>query len=329
MIPSITDSPAMELYQLRTFLAVADEQNLTRAAEKLFTSQPAVSAQVKSLEDELGVRLFDRGAKGMKLTRAGQTLREQARQIVDAARDFKHSADNLRGSVSGELVFGLNNRPEILRLMEVLRSLGEAHPELSFELVNGSSGVILEGIEDGAISIGFFEGPCESAKMRYHELDRIELCIAAPVAWAEELSVPDWKLLESKPWIFTSAGCSYCRFIQRISQEQGIQLRPRFRVNEDLTVLNLVAEGLGLTVTAIGQIAANHFEDRVVALPHFRASVPLSIGYLAANENDPSIVAVRDQVLRIWQGPAGVPQPVIPATSGRRRSTPRQPRTRS
>lgn len=328
MIPAIL-RPVMELYQLRTFLAVADEQNLTRAAEKLFTSQPAVSAQIKSLEDELGVRLFDRGAKGMKLTRAGEALREQARLIVEAARDFKHSADNLRGSVSGQLVFGLNNRPEILRLMEILHSLGDDHPDLSFELVNGSSGVILEGIEEGTISIGFFEGPCESSKIIVHELDRIELCIAAPVAWAEELSTPDWKVLESKPWIFTSAGCSYCRFIQRISQEQGIQLRPRFRVNEDLTVLNLVAEGLGLTVTAVSQIAANLFQDRVVALPHFRATVPLSIGYLAANENDPSVIAVRDHVLKAWQHPAKLPEFPAPAPSGSRRSTPRQPRKRS
>jgi DNA-binding transcriptional LysR family regulator len=320
----------MELYQLRTFLAVADEQNLTRAAEKLFTSQPAVSAQVKSLEDELGVRLFDRGAKGMKLTRAGETLRGQARQIVDAAKDFKHSAESLRGTVSGQLVFGLNNRPEILRLMETLKSLGEEHPDLSFELVNGSSGVILDGLDEGSISIGFFEGPCDSQKIIHHELDRIELCIAAPAAWTEELSVPDWKLLETKPWIFLSAACSYCRFIQRLSEEQGIQLKPKFRVNEDLTVLNLVAEGLGVTVTAVNQIAANRFEGRVIALPHFRASVPLSIGYLAANENDPSIIAVRDHVLRAWQmPPAAIAEPDTPRTAGGRRPTPRQPRSRS
>src|SRR5687768_6022630 len=101
----------MELYQLRTFLTVAEEGNLTRAAEKLFTSQPAVSAQVKALEDELGMRLFERKSKGMQLTQAGKALCEQARRVVNAARDFKHSADGLRGAVSGELVVGLNNRP--------------------------------------------------------------------------------------------------------------------------------------------------------------------------------------------------------------------------
>ena len=77
----------MELYQLRTFLTVADEGHLTRAAEKLFTSQPAVSTQVRALEDELGVKLFERSSRGMTLTAAGFALQEQARKIVNAARD--------------------------------------------------------------------------------------------------------------------------------------------------------------------------------------------------------------------------------------------------
>src|SRR5688500_9731410 len=134
----------MELYQLRTFLTIADEGTLTRAAEKLFTSQPAISAQIKTLEEELGVRLFDRGARGMKLTREGVALQEKARRIVDAAKDFKHSAENLRDSVSGELVLGLNNRPEVLRIVEILDLLTRTHPELSYDLVNGSSGTILQ-----------------------------------------------------------------------------------------------------------------------------------------------------------------------------------------
>ena len=62
----------MELYQLRTFLAIADEANLTRAAERVHTSAPAVSAQLKALEEELGVRLFERTPKGMVLTPAGE-----------------------------------------------------------------------------------------------------------------------------------------------------------------------------------------------------------------------------------------------------------------
>lgn len=293
----------MELYQLRTFLTVADEGNLTRAAEKLFTSQPAVSAQIRALEEELGMRLFDRTGRGMVLTPGGQALREQARQIVEAARDFKQRADGLRKTVAGELVLGLNNRPEILRLMEVLGLLTRRHGDLRYEMVCGSSGVVLQGLDEGAISVGFFEGQCESPRIKWHQLDTVELCLAAPAAWAEELAVPDWKMLERKPWIFTSPLCSYFRTIKGIFAEQGMQVEPRFRVNEDITVLNLVAEGLGVTLIAKSQIDLNHFSGRVVPLPHFRASVPLCLGYQEARAEEPAVAAVRDAVLEVWSCP--------------------------
>src|ERR1043165_8872437 len=89
------NADVMELYQVRTFLTVADEGHLTRAAEKLFTSQPAVSGQIRVLEEELGIRLFERSAKGMTLTAAGIRMRDQARRIVEAARDFKQQAEGL------------------------------------------------------------------------------------------------------------------------------------------------------------------------------------------------------------------------------------------
>ncbi|HAL72503.1 MAG TPA: hypothetical protein DCP71_12085 [Verrucomicrobiales bacterium] len=293
-------STAMELYQLRTFLAVADEGNLTRAAEKMFTSQPAVTAQVRALEGELGIRLFDRSPKGMRLTQGGEALRDQARRIVDAARDFKHSAEHLRGTVTGEMVLGINNRPEFLRLMDVLKDLTEAHPDLRYELVDGSSGVILQGLEEGTVAIGFFEGQHETPKLTVHPLDVIELCLACPQAWAEELASPDWNLLQKKPWIFASPMCSYFRAIQNICEQQGLDITPRFRVNECVTVLNLVAEGLGMTLTAKHLINVPPFKGRILALPHFRAVVTLNIAYLTERENDPTIIAVRDAVLRAW-----------------------------
>lgn len=314
----------MELYQLRTFLTIADEGTLTRAAEKLFTSQPAISAQIKTLEEELGVRLFDRGARGMKLTREGLALQDKARRIVEAAQDFRHSAEHLRESVSGELVLGLNNRPEVLRIVEVLELLTKAHPELSYDLVNGSSGTLLQAIDDGSISLGFFEGVCEHPRIAWHELEPVELCIAAPAAWAEEFSSPDWKQLETRPWIFVSPACSYFRAIESICHDQGLRLNRRFRVNEDLTVLNLVAQGLGLTLIARNQIETPAFAGKVVALPHFRASMNLCIGYLKENGNHPAIAAARDAILSIWKdsAPGRVPSsPMRPATP--------RPRTRN
>ncbi len=299
----------MELYQLRTFLTVAEEGHLTRAAEKLFTSQPAVSSHIRALEEELGVRLFERTTRGMLLTSAGIALQEEARKVVDATRQLKHTADSLRQTVAGELVFGLNNRPEILQLVPILRTLTEAHPDLRVEMLNGSSGVILQGLEEGSISVGFFEGTCNQPKIAFDPLTNVDLCLVAPASWKEELTAPDWKLLEQKPWIFVSPMCSYFRTIEHICREQGLQIQPRFRANEDLTAVNLVADGLGITISSRAQIAVFPEPEKLFVLPHFRASVQLCLGYLASRADDPAIKAVREAVLKVWDGG----QPVRPA----------------
>lgn len=295
----------MELYQLRTFLTVAEEGHLTRAAEKLFTSQPAVSTHIRALEDELGIRLFDRSAKGMTLTAAGVALREQARRIVEATRNFKQHADSLRSEVSGEMVLGLNNTPDILRLLPILRVLTERHPALTYDMVAGSSGVILQGLDEGSISIGFFEGACPNSRIAFHPLTQTDLCLVAPIAWAEELAAPDWKLLEKKPWIFVSPLCSYFRTIEHICQEQGLRLQARFRANEDITALSLVVEGLGVTITSRSQIENYPQRDRLFVLPHFHASLPLCLGYLESRADDPAIRAVKEAVLEVWREPSG------------------------
>jgi DNA-binding transcriptional LysR family regulator len=108
----------MELYQLRSFAAVAELGHLTRAAERLHVSQPALSAQIKALEDELSVALFERGASGMTLTAAGRQLLPEAERVIAAAQTMKSEALALRGEVTGRIRLGTVADPEFIRLAE-------------------------------------------------------------------------------------------------------------------------------------------------------------------------------------------------------------------
>ena len=101
----------MELYHLRTFIAVASEQNLTRAAQKLFISPSSVSSHIKGLEEELNVELFIRTPRGMHLTRAGEFLKQKAENALCTVEDFTRSARAFCDQPSGCVRFGINMPP--------------------------------------------------------------------------------------------------------------------------------------------------------------------------------------------------------------------------
>ena len=140
----------MELYQLRTFLAVADEANLTRAAERVHTSAPAVSAQVKALEEELGVTLFTRGARGMQLTEAGELLRSR---IAGPLRQIGHAIYEVRSlptETGGNVVFGMPPTMILLLAGPLARRVAERAPNINLRIVDGYSGHLLEWLRRDA-----------------------------------------------------------------------------------------------------------------------------------------------------------------------------------
>jgi DNA-binding transcriptional LysR family regulator len=110
----------MELYQLRTFSAVAELGSLARATAGLHLSQPAASAHIKALEEELGVSLFERKPSGLALTRAGADLLPYAQRLLAGASELSSRARRLRGLVGGKLRLGAFLDPQVLQLGELM-----------------------------------------------------------------------------------------------------------------------------------------------------------------------------------------------------------------
>lgn len=302
----------MELYQLRTFVAVAREGSLTRAAESLFTSQPAVSAQIKALEAEFGLQLFERSPAGMTPTAAGEALWEEAERLLNGARDLTARAAALKGNVAGRLRLGFNNDDGVIRSTELLARLAAAHAELSFEVAYGSSGTVLAGVQNRELDAGFYEGTCEDAGVELVTLTHFDVVIVTPQAWAAELDRADWRLLSSKPWVFSSPHCSYFGVVQRLTAQHEVSPQARFQVDGDSTALQLAAAGHAITMTT-EQVLRHHQLTASPALkiwPHFRQKMPLSLVYLASRRDDPLIVALREESARIWSAaPSPAPRP--------------------
>ena len=145
----------MELYHLKTFVMVAKEEHLTRAAEKLHTSQPAVSAHIKALEEELGLTLFLRTAKGMRLTNEGMKLYQNALAALATIDDFQHQAQRMQKEINGIIRLGLHTDPAYLHLNTLFSKMRQKYIEVEFHLLQRWSWQQPHDIRTGALDAGF------------------------------------------------------------------------------------------------------------------------------------------------------------------------------
>ena len=191
----------MELYQLRSFAAVAELGQLTRAAEKLHISQPAVSAQIKALEDELGVALFERTSSGMVLTSAGRKLLPDAERIVAGAQALRSHARAIRGEVVGRARVGTVSDPQFVRIGDFLTQALEEYPMLEIEIHHEVTGAAFEKVRDGTLDASFYYGGLAHPDVTGVPLRDFGYRVVLPATWGDRVKQLSWDEIVAMPWI--------------------------------------------------------------------------------------------------------------------------------
>ncbi|SKB06695.1 DNA-binding transcriptional regulator, LysR family [Prosthecobacter debontii] len=293
----------MELYQLRSFVAVAEEGHLTRASERLFSSQPTVSSHIKALEEQLGLRLFDRTARGMQLTEDGQVMLDHARAILKSADGMTRKASAIKAPEGGLFRLGINNALDFLRADQVVAHMVDRYPRLKFQIDQGSSGAVLAAIARGDLDAGFYEGENEYEEIEGTLLSHVPIGIVIPKQWSSEFQEADWGRLQSRPWVFVSTLCSYYRLIERLERQHQLQLDKRFEVSEDQASLSLVARCVALSVLSIRHVEESPLRDRVELWPHFRHAMPLHIAYRRDRADETLIRSLVSICQEVWGQP--------------------------
>src|SRR3954471_12421721 len=141
----------MELRQLNYFVAIAEEQSFTRAAERLWVAQPGLSTQIRRLESELGVRLFESRPRGVDLTDAGELFLERARTAVAAAELARSTGDDLRAGLVGAIRLGIVSGAGWPHLGELLGRFGRDRPDIELTVVESYAGTLLRDLRDGRL----------------------------------------------------------------------------------------------------------------------------------------------------------------------------------
>ncbi len=238
----------MELYHLRTFTMVAEEGHLTRAARRLHASQPAISAHIKALEDELGVTLFQRTPKGMALTADGRQLKEHADRALAVVGEMVIHAGKLRETLTGEIRIGINTGGDFLRIPELFRVMKARHPHLTMHLLQCMTGEVLNKLEDGLLDAGFMYGENSSDKIHTAELKQMELVVAGPLAWRDRLQDADTAELDKFPWIMTPADCPFSNVAEQLFRTHGLLPAQIMLVDQESTIKSMIKAGAGISL---------------------------------------------------------------------------------
>lgn len=240
----------MDIANLQAFLAVAAAGSFSNAAEQLFLTQPAISKRVSQLETELGVKLFDRIGRSIKLTEAGVSLQRRATNILMDLEDAKREISNLSHIVAGKIVLGTSHHIALHRLSPLLKHFNQTYPQVELDLRFLDSERISALVERGEIELGIITLPnSEQSPLHTIPIWKDELQIVCgqthPLASKHDIDLP---YLLQHPVILPDAR-TYTRAI--IEASFGItsdQFNERLVTNNLETIRVLVEAGLGWSI---------------------------------------------------------------------------------
>ncbi len=253
----------MELRQLEYFMAVCEEMHFSRASEKLCTTQSNLSQQIKLLENEVGVPLFDRMGKRIALTDAGKVLLEQSRHVfshIAYARDAIADMKNFQG---GSLTIGVLPGDADLLFNALLITFHKTYPKITLSVLETTK--IVEQVMSGAIDIGVTTTPPPDERMTVLPLFHEEFALAVPKdhLLAKKKSISFAELQHVKLVMF-APDHQIRQLISRYCQEEGFRLQPHIETTTLSSLISLVEQGIGGCV--LPRLLLENLNDKDIAL---------------------------------------------------------------
>ena len=304
----------MELRQLEYLVAVAEEANFTRAAERVHISQSGVSAQIRQLETDLGATLIDRSGRQASLTTAGSAALAHARAVLTSVDAMRQAVDEVNGLVRGRLSIGMVTACTVTPLFNALAAFHRAHPGVEITLIEDSSDRLVERVHSGEIHLALIG----AAGAPPPELDALALVgehlVAAfpfdhPLAKRRRISLAD---ISDYPIVSMPKGTGVRAVFDQACARKGVRPDIALQASAPGTVADLAARGRGIAILT-ESMAANH-ADRLKSLPLHDSTTLAILAFIWAATDTP---ALRELVRHIGQFLA-TPSPGTPRPPARR-----------
>lgn len=257
----------LNLNQVALFHAVVRERSVTRGAERMAVSQPAVSRAVAELEASLGTRLLDRGPKGVTPTEAGRVLAEYAERIFTLEREAAEALSDLRGLRTGKLSIGASTTVGDHLLPGAIAAFLREHPEIAVSMEVANTEAVQAGVEAGRYDVGFTEGEADPARFDvrvFHEDELVAVCAPRHAAAQAPISISE---LGRHGFVMREAGSGTRRVVERALADVGIEPAVAASLGSSAAIQGAVAAGLGIGVISLLAVQDALDAGRLVRVP--------------------------------------------------------------
>jgi LysR family transcriptional regulator, hydrogen peroxide-inducible genes activator len=265
---------AVTLNELRFVVAVAQERNFRRAAEKVFISQPALSLAIQKLEEELGLKIFERGKNDVTLTTVGGAIVEQAQRVLEEAEHIRDLAMQGKNQLATPLRVGIIHSVGPYLLPDLIPALKKVAPQMPLEVEENITTNLDTLLRNGALDVIVIALPFGDAGILTHDLydEPFEVVISNEHHWADRRTIKANELSGEKVLLLNTGHCfsnqvaEACPELERKGAEiqQGTSLE---------TIRNMVASGLGITVLPASANSAR-YRSRLLKVIPFAKPVP-------------------------------------------------------
>jgi LysR family transcriptional regulator, hydrogen peroxide-inducible genes activator len=257
----------MSLTELKFIVAVAQERNFRRAAEKCFVTQPALSLAIKKLEDELNVVIFERSRSDVSMTEIGEKIVEQASKVLEEAAYIRQLAEMGKNQLKGVLKLGLIHSIGPYLLPEIIPILRKTAPDMPLEVEENLTANLETQLKNGVIDAAIIALPFDVAGLQYKALydEEFDVVVPAHHHWANRKHIKPEELSEERVLLLNSGHCFSNQVTQacpELSRKGEI-----LQGNSLETIRNMVASNLGITVLPCSATAARYNNPLITVIP--------------------------------------------------------------
>jgi DNA-binding transcriptional LysR family regulator len=272
----------MNLRHLFVFHGIAKAGSVNSAARLLHTSQPAVSRELRTLEDRLGQPLFDRLPRGMRLTEAGRLLLTYAERIFGLEQAAERAMRELADLEFGELAIGASNTLGTYLLPGLLASFHSRYPKISLSLEIGNTQQIAKGILESRFALGFVEGRVEDEAIEPKEFQRDRIvAVVTPDHPLAKVGTPSVRSLAASPSILREPGSGTREMVERAFASHRVQPRCSLQIGSSEAVKRAALEGVAVGWISEVCVAEELRTGRLVALQTPRLSLERPLYWLS------------------------------------------------